>query len=86
MKWQVIMAALVFCALSFAPAALAGNPPGAAGGIGHGRYWHHNPKGPCGGPGSSWVYNPPGPGKVVLGGRANPPGPLGGPGRGRYWR
>ncbi len=42
------------------------NPPGPAGGAGHGRYWHYNPAGRRGGPGKGWVYNPPGAGKVFF--------------------
>lgn len=68
------------------------NPPGAAGGPGHGKYWHHNPAGPRGGAGRGWIYNPPGPGRAVYqnyhnyyGYGTNPPGYAGGPGHGQFW-
>lgn len=62
------------------------NPPGKAGGPGHGRFWHYNPQGPKGGKGQGWVYNPPGPGKIVFNNKNNPPGLAGGIGHGRFWR
>lgn len=41
------------------------NPPGPAGGAGHGRFWHYNAPGALGGPGRGWVYNPPGRGNTI---------------------
>ena len=41
------------------------NPPGPAGGAGHGRFWHYNAPGAQGGPGRGWVYNPPGRGNTI---------------------
>lgn len=57
------------------------NPPGRAGGPGHGRFWHYNPAGLKGGPGRGWVYNPPGSGKYYYrtGSGVNPPGHVGCP-------
>lgn len=88
MKWLAIASALLVTSVTFSSAALAHNPPGKAGGPGHGKYWHRNPAGPCGGKGKGWTYNPPGPGRVVYNNapNVNPPGPIGGAGHGRYWR
>lgn len=90
MKFFAMAAALLIASVSIAPAALSYNPPGRAGGPGHGKYWHRNPAGPAGGAGCAWTYNPPGPGKTMYyGGKiglGNPPGAAGGPGHGRYWR
>lgn len=91
MKWLAIAAALVVSSVSFAPEALSYNPPGKAGGPGHGKYWHRNPAGAKGGAGRGWNYNPPGPGKVAYKNvnpvnctpGVNPPG--GGNGHGKYW-
>ncbi len=87
-RLAVAVGVLSTLAVQSVPAALANNPPGPAGGSGHGRYWHYNKPGAKGGPGRGWVYNPPGPGKVTYRGtgRANPPGPAGGCGHGPNWR
>lgn len=47
------------------------NPPGPAGGAGHGKFWRYNPAGRRGGPGKGWVWNPPGPGKYFFHKRHN---------------
>lgn len=91
MKFLAIAAALLLSSVSFAPEAKSYNPPGRAGGPGHGKYWHRNPQGPAGGPGRGWTFNPPGKGKIKYCGNTNnvninPPGPAGGAGHGRYWR
>ncbi len=89
MNWRCSLMLLGAIGIIATPGALAKrvNPPGPAGGVGHGPYWHHNPAGPRGGAGRGWTYNPPGPGRVSYKAprRANPPGPVGGPGHGAYW-
>lgn len=91
MKWSLMLLALGTVSAITVQEAWCINPPGPAGGKGHGKFWRLNPAGPKGGPGKGWVYNPPGPGRVVYkkwNGKAlvNPPGPSGGAGVGPFWR
>ena len=89
MKILSKLAALTLVSIVCAQTAQAYNPPGRAGGPGHGKYWHCNPAGAAGGPGRGWVYNPPGRGnKVTFDNNYRPtnaPGLAGGVGHGRYW-
>jgi len=98
MKWQLMVAALGIALTVPAQEAWSYNPPGPAGGAGHGKFWHYNPAGPRGGRGKGWNYNPPGRGRVKFvnynnknygnnctSSRINPPGPVGGTGHGKFW-